>query len=155
MTRWAQLNALMPAMQFSIAPWDAGEDVAEMIRDVMALRGEMVEDIVRLSRASCDALEPICAPLWWLDPKDPNTFGVADQFALGRDVVVAPVVVPGARTRDVYLPEGLWVEARDRDGEVYVGRAWLRDVHAPLEKLPCFVRLDAGAETEMDVERAW
>ena len=155
MTRWAQLNALMPAMQFSIAPWDAGEDVAEMIRDVMALRGEMVEEIVRLSRASCDALEPICAPLWWLDPKDPNTFGVADQFALGRDVVVAPVVVPGARTRDVYLPEGLWVEARDRDGEVYVGRAWLRDVHVPLEKLPCFVRLDAGAETEMDVERAW
>jgi alpha-glucosidase (family GH31 glycosyl hydrolase) len=65
------------------------------------------------------------------------------------------VVVPGARTRDVYLPEGLWVEARDRDGEVYVGRAWLRDVHAPLEKLPCFVRLDAGTETEMDVERAW
>ena len=38
---------------------------------------------------------------------------------------------------------------------VAAGEWRLRDVHVPLEKLPCFVRLDAGAETGMDVERAW
>jgi hypothetical protein len=38
LVRWAQANALMPAMQFSIAPWDAGADVAELIKQSLKVR---------------------------------------------------------------------------------------------------------------------
>ena len=41
LVRWAQANALMPAMQFSIAPWDAGADVAELCRASLALRDSL------------------------------------------------------------------------------------------------------------------
>lgn len=32
MIRWTQVNALLPAMQFSLAPWDYGETCAELCR---------------------------------------------------------------------------------------------------------------------------
>ena len=32
MIRWTQLNALLPSMQFSLAPWEYGEESAELCR---------------------------------------------------------------------------------------------------------------------------
>jgi len=60
---------------------------------------------------------------------------------LGPDLLVAPVLHFGARTRKVYLPEGAaWREAwleRNFDGGNWV------DVDAPLERIPVFIRGDA------------
>ena len=36
LVRWAQVNALMPAMQFSIAPWDLSKDAELMCKQVTA-----------------------------------------------------------------------------------------------------------------------
>ena len=155
LVRWAQANALMPAMQFSIAPWDAGADVAELCRASLALRDSLADAIVGLTDAECDSLAPVCRPMWWLDPEDPETFRITDQYAIGDDIIVAPVVRQGERTRDVYLTEGLWVEAHDPDGEVFVGGQWARKVAAPLEKLPCFLRVIVGDEESCDVLDEW
>ena len=38
MVRWTQLNALMPALQFSIAPWDLSEETAQLCAEAVALR---------------------------------------------------------------------------------------------------------------------
>lgn len=38
MVRWTQLNALMPALQFSIAPWDLSEETAKLCAEAVALR---------------------------------------------------------------------------------------------------------------------
>ena len=38
MVRWTQLNALMPALQFSIAPWDLSEETAKLCAQAVALR---------------------------------------------------------------------------------------------------------------------
>ena len=51
----------------------------------------------------------------WLDPHDAETYRIQDQFAIGNDVIVAPVVTRGATTRDVYLTEGQWVDAQVGD----------------------------------------
>ena len=53
--------------------------------------------------------------MWWLDPRDEATFTIHDQFALGNDLIVAPVVERGATTRDIYLTQGCW---RDPFAEV-------------------------------------
>ena len=42
---------------------------------------------------------------------DEVTFTISDQFALGDDLIVAPVVEKGARARDVYLTRGTWRDA--------------------------------------------
>ena len=54
------------------------------------------------------------------------------------DVVVAPVLIAGARRRAVYLPAGSW---RNVDtGEVYAGGETV-GVDAPLDRIPVFERV--------------
>lgn len=38
--------------------------------------------------------DPIVRPLYYADPYDQNTFTVDDQFMLGDDLLIAPVVLP-------------------------------------------------------------
>lgn len=38
MVRWTQLNALMPAMQFSIAPWDLDRQTERLVASALAVR---------------------------------------------------------------------------------------------------------------------
>ena len=44
--------------------------------------------------------------MWWLDPQDAAALAIDDQFLLGDEVLVAPVLEEGAVTRHVYLPSG-------------------------------------------------
>lgn len=146
MVRWAQTNALMPAIQFSIPPWDTGDDAAALVAAALAVRARFAPLLHALADAASSSLTPIARPLWWLAPDDPNTHAVDDAFALGDDVVVAPVMDKGAVTRDVYLPAGAWRDADgDGSGPLLAGGAWLRDYPAPLAKLPVFVRAGSGA----------
>ena len=57
-----------------------------------------------------------------------------DQFVLGNDVIVAPVVEKGARSRSVVLPPGNW---RAEDGKSYRGGQTVK-IEVPLERLPYF-----------------
>jgi alpha-D-xyloside xylohydrolase len=69
---------------------------------------------------------------------------VKDQYLFGPDLLVAPVVHPGATSRTVHLPAGAsWTDVRT--GEVHAGGTRV-DVEAPLAVLPLFGRDGAGAE---------
>jgi alpha-glucosidase (family GH31 glycosyl hydrolase) len=57
---------------------------------------------------------------------------------VGEDLLVAPVMKRGARSRDLYLPAGRWRDAKT--GQVTDGGRWLRNYPAPLDTLPLFVR---------------
>ena len=66
-----------------------------------------------------------------------------DQFLLGSDLLVAPILIPGADSRNVLLPGGeAWVNA-------YTGRTFHAEkplsiiASAPLGKPPLFLRRDA------------
>ena len=38
--------------------------------------------------------DPIVRPLYYADPYDHKTFNIDDQFMLGNDLLIAPVVLP-------------------------------------------------------------
>ena len=140
MVRWAQVNALMPAIQFSIAPWDVGEDALTITRTALNLREKTIAKMLSLAKDACRKLEPIARPLWWLDPEDENTYAIIDQFAIGSDIIVAPVVHEGSSSRDIYLTEGRWFEVEEPEIH-FTGGKWLKNYDAPLEKLPVFQRV--------------
>ncbi|CAL5223288.1 g5776 [Coccomyxa viridis] len=142
MVRWTQLNALMPALQFSIAPWDLSEETAKLCAEAVALRKKVIGRLHVLADLAARTLTPIARPMWWLDPRDEATFTIHDQFALGDDFIVAPVVERGATTRNIYLTQGLWRDPFDEGSEqTWEGPAWLPGFPAPLNKLPCFERV--------------
>ena len=78
-----------------------------------------------------------------------------DQYMFGPDLLVAPVYVEGATERELYLPEGQWVEwwrsvgYGEEGGTFTLGAATTHEggasvtVDAPIEEIPVFVR--AGA----------
>lgn len=141
--RWTQLNALLPAMQFSLAPWEYGAECNALCRRYAELHLEFAPRILQLAREATQTGAPIIRPLWWLAPNDERALTCDDQFLLGEDILVAPVVHPGQRSRDILLPPGQW---RDYwTGVVYAGETLLRNFPAPLETLPLFVSGASGS----------
>lgn len=144
LVRWAQASALMPLLQFSVGPWHFDDETVRLAREASELHVKFAPYIVRLANAAPKTGEPILAPLWYHVPDDPETYRTMDQFMLGQDVVVAPVMEKGAVSRNVYLPAGRW---RDRKtGTIAEGGRWLREYAAPLDTLPVFVREGAKVE---------
>ena len=139
MIRWTQLNALLPALQFSIAPWDFGEECDMLCRKYAELHTEFAPEILRLAEAATRSGEPIIRPLFWLAPYDARAFVCDDEFLLGEDILVAPVIEAGQRARDIYLPPGTW-RAHEND-QTFDGPIDLQDYPTPLETLPIFRRL--------------
>jgi len=140
LVRWAQANALMPAMQFSLTPWASGSLAKELCASALEKRDEFIESLIHHSERAVETLEPICRPLWWLDPEDSETFRIGDQFAIGDDVIVAPVVCRGANERAIYLTEGCWRDLTN--GKIHQGKQWMHEFEAPLGTLPVFVRTE-------------
>jgi hypothetical protein len=55
---------------------------------------------------------PMTRPFLLHFPDDPGARAVNDQFLLGEELIVAPVLAPGAVARDVFLPRGSGVWTR-------------------------------------------
>lgn len=139
--RWAQVAALMPMMQFSAAPWRLlDEERAEVCRKMAWLHVEHGGEILRLAQYAAQTGEPILRSMEYLFPHQ-GYVGINDQFMLGDDLLVAPVLEKGAVSRTVVLPGGRW---REEEGKEYTG-GQVVEVAAAVERLPRFVRLDKEA----------
>lgn len=69
-------------------------------------------------------------------PTDPAVRNISNQFLVGENMLVAPVV-EGESKRNVYLPEGDWYDLWT--SKKYTGKAeYTFDV--PLEQIPVFIK---------------
>ena len=135
--RSAQVHALMPMMQFSVAPWRVLSDKnVEICRRAARLHASFGERIVKLAEESSRTGMPVVRPMELVFPGQ-GFEKVRDQFMLGDEILVAPVVEKGKREREVVLPQGNW---RADDGEVFVGGTTVR-IPVPLARLPYFLKL--------------
>ena len=85
---------------------------------------------------------PVIRPIFYDFSADQAAWEISEEYLFGSDILVAPVLNAGDRTKDVYLPAGIkWVEVET--GKVYEGGQTVT-VDAPLETIPLFVK--EGAE---------
>jgi len=95
-----------------------------------------------LKRYVQEALEtavPLIRPLWMLDPSDTTCYIVKDEFSIGEEVIVAPILRPGATEREVYLPAGVWQDGIE--GSLRKGSRWIHNYKIPLDKIAYFVKM--------------
>jgi alpha-glucosidase len=93
---------------------------------------------------------PLFRPLLLNYQHDTNALDLDDQFMVGSDLLVAPVLRRDMTSRMVYLPQGEWIDYwTGRRITVGMGGAMTR-VEAPLEIVPMFIR--AGAVIPMGPE---
>lgn len=142
--RWNQVGAFMPyfrnhSVQDSIRqePWVFGEATTEIVKKYIKLRYTWLPYIYSLFHESSQTGLPIVRPLVLEYPEDENTFNCSDQFLLGSNVMVAPILRPGVTHRSVYIPEGTWYDYWTK--EVYEGGKHLL-IEAALDVLPIFIK---------------
>ena len=134
--RMAQCSALFPMMQFSWAPWEAlGEESTKLCLEAAKLHKEMSPVIMKLVEEATITGEPIIRPLEYNDPGQGYEC-IKDEFMLGRDILVSPVVTKGTFKRKVIFPEGKW---KDGEGNIYEGRSEIT-LDSPIDKLLWFTR---------------
>ncbi|MDR1755465.1 MAG: glycoside hydrolase family 31 protein [Culturomica sp.] len=131
--RSAQVHALMPMMQFSVAPWRVldAEHLA-MVREAALLHQKFGSYIIDCARNSSTTGEPIVRHLAYMFP-DEGFETCKDQFMLGERYLVAPVVTKENK-RSIKLPGGRW---RDDKGKLYRGGKTI-SLEVPLERLVYF-----------------
>ncbi|WP_218192332.1 glycoside hydrolase family 31 protein [Brachybacterium vulturis] len=132
--RYAQVAALAPMIQFSASPARVlDEEHLAAVRAALRLREHHLGRLLDLAEHAARTGEPILRPMAY---HHPGLEDVRDQFMLGEDLVVAPVLERGARSRRVILPAGTWTDAQGRRHE---GPTTI-EVDAPLEALPVLLR---------------
>lgn len=145
--RWVQAAALTPLFRNHSAvntrrqePWTFGPEVEAVARRAISLRYRLLPYLYGAFEEASRTGAPVMRPLVYEFPADPEARAVADQYLVGRDLLVAPVLEPGAGRRRVYLPEGKWLCLPAGPHLAGPGRV---EVSAPLSELPLFGR--AGA----------
>lgn len=140
--RWSWYAALTPGnrvhggpVQGQKFPWSWDDRAAQIHRDSLLLHRAAEPYILRLWREAKRTGMPITRPLWLAHPGMRGVGRLDQQYLLGPDVLVAPVVTQGATTRRVVFPPGCW---RDPvTGRRFAGST-TATIRAPIDRTPYF-----------------
>lgn len=155
--RWLQVSIFLPILQFSnIAPIKQYE-LQEMVQNLTRIRKlYLVPELKKhlpytqlisssriqlsLSKTNISSGQnqfmPLIRPVW-LSDENGDTI-VPDQFSVGPDLLVAPILGDNIRQRDIYLPSGFW---RDELRQINIrGGKWLRNYPVELNEIAWLTR---------------
>jgi alpha-D-xyloside xylohydrolase len=118
--------------------WSFGEEVYEILKELLFLRERIKPYIMEQMRKAYKEGIPVMRPLFFDFPEDKTAYDVEDEYMFGPDILVAPVLYEGTKSRRVYLPKGAkWKDANTN--KEYDGGQWI-EVAAPLDVIPVFLR---------------
>lgn len=117
--------------------WSYTPEIQDMMSYYILLRESMKGYMTTVMEEAHEKGTPVMKPLFYDYPADKTCWEIADEFLFGHDLLVAPVLYAGERTRTLYLPEGRWCEYET--GKVYDGGCTIT-VDAPLNRVPLFVK---------------
>ena len=145
--RWTQFGVFTSHMRyhgsFKREPWHYPA-IAPLVKRWWKLRYRLMPYIVEEARRSTETGYPMVRALLMHHPDDRQAWHIDDEYYFGSEFLVAPVMNSEDK-RDVYLPEGRWVDFFT--GERFEGGRWLKGVECPLERMPLYVK--EGAEISL------
>lgn len=146
MVRWTAAAALTPYFRNHAAkgtraqePWQFGAEALSYIRDFIERRYQLLPYLYALMVEASQKGYPMMRPLIYAFPNDPEVRQIADQFMVGNDLLVAPIVTAQTTHRAVYFPSGVW--SHYDDGQP-LKEGW-HVIDLPLGRFPVFVRRGA------------
>jgi alpha-glucosidase (family GH31 glycosyl hydrolase) len=152
--RATAMAALCPIMQYHAehtggalpcrdrTPWNLAERTGDeralsVYRQFAKLRDRLVPYLWAQAQQCVDRGLPLMRALCIDHPDDPKVWNVPFQYHLGDEILVAPIVQPGAVAIDVYLPAGTWTDAFT--GEVHEGPATVHR-ETPWHEIAAYLR---------------
>lgn len=116
-------------------------NIANIIRKWWKLRYALLPYILEQSKITTTTGFPVLRALLMHHPADKICWHIDDQYYFGDDFLVAPMMNSNNK-RDVYLPEGTWVNFFT--GKINEGLCWLNNVEAAMQDMPVWVKKDAA-----------
>jgi len=157
-SRWVEFGALTSVMRDH--PWDKpkfavdlwfDQDTTDLFRRYARLHTSLFPYLYTYAHRAAETGLPIMRHPLLEFPDDNRTFDAEYEYLLGEELLVAPVVTDGARTRSLYLPAGEWVDYWT--GAILTGGRTV-EIAAPLDRIPILVRagsivpmIDGGTDT--------
>lgn len=124
--RHAEIACLMPAMQFSAAPYRVlQKECFQAVQRSIQVRNVYQEYLMACVRHAARTGEPVVRYMSYEFPDEPVE-RLTDQFMLGSELLVAPICCRDSDRRMVYVPKGTW----EREGELLTSQGTLREFHA-------------------------
>ncbi|HEX8136817.1 MAG TPA: TIM-barrel domain-containing protein [Pyrinomonadaceae bacterium] len=143
-TRAYQISFLVPFCRnhkelsgYDNEPWRYGKYYEGIIRKYLKLRYRLLPFLYTTLEEAHRTGVPVFRPLVLNYQEDESTLNLDDEFMVGRDLLVAPVLKPDLTERSVYLPQGVWYDYWT--GKKLTGGTTIR-ADAPLEIVPMYVR---------------
>ncbi len=122
--------------------WSYGEEAYEIFKKYILIREKLRPYIKKLMEAAHKKGTPPMRPLFYDFPDDQEAWEIDDEYMFGPDLLVAPILYEGARSRRVYLPEGVqWKDTNT--GNVFEGGQYI-NCDAPLDYIPVFLKDNAN-----------
>ena len=113
--RWMEMGPFIPIFRNHSnmytrrqEPWAFGPRAEKIAKKSIELRYELLPYIYDLYYISHKEGLPIFRPMIMEYEKDMNLLNMREQFMLGENMLVAPVLYEGERSKTVYLPKGIW-----------------------------------------------
>ncbi|MBR0144714.1 MAG: family 31 glucosidase [Clostridia bacterium] len=118
--------------------WSYGEEAYGIMKAHIEKR-EAMRPYIRKTMREAEAGDPPVRPLFYSFPDDPKAWETPFEHMFGSDLLIVPVLEPGARSVTAYLPAGCrWEDTRD--GAVYKGGSTV-ELAAPLESIPVLKKI--------------
>jgi alpha-glucosidase (family GH31 glycosyl hydrolase) len=153
--RWSVLGALSPVMRThhgSMAPnnWEFDSDAETLAHYGRWARVHMklYPYLNAIAQQASATGAPMMRELALEFPTDPRAWTTADEYLLGRALLVAPIAQSGTANRTVYFPSGNWFAVFTKPPPMpmpmpmppQILSAGDHDVLAPLGELPVYAR---------------
>ena len=144
--RWVQNGIFQPRFSIHSAsndntvtePW-MYRGSAGLIRDAILLRYRFTPYLYSAEYEASQTGAPIMRPLVYEFQDDPNVYDESFEFLFGRDILVANVLEPGARTWKVYLPAGTRWYDWNNNFACYEGGQTI-EIPVEISTIPLFLR---------------
>lgn len=132
--RWLEASVLCPMMQFSISPKRIlSPEAYNSVLKITEIHTELSDTIIKLAKNAAVTGEPIMRYMEYEFPGQ-GFEKVTDQFMLGDEILVAPVLRKGCTQRTVKLPSG----CRIFRGEEELSGGKNIIINAAADELPIF-----------------
>ena len=161
--RWTQFGVFSSHMRYhgtcKREPWHYPQ-IAPIVKKWWKLRYQLLPYIVEQGKQCTKTGYPMVRALVFHHPHDRQCWHIDDEYYFGSEFLVCPVI-NSENKRDIYLPEGLWVNFFT--GERLEGGRWYYGVEVPLDQMPVFVRPgalikmypdDVDCTDQMDLSKA-
>lgn len=143
MARWVMVGAFSPLFRNHSAmgtkyqePWQFDQELTDIYRKYVELRYQLIPYYYDLFRLHEQTGYPVMRPVVFNYENDEVTYNLNDEFMVGDNILVSPVVVQGERKKLVYLPNDKWYSHETKE----LVEAGYSIASAKLDECPIYVK---------------